>query len=272
MKYIALILIASILLFPLYWMFTGSLQPIMGIIAMPPRFIPLVANFENYKILILNHPIVRWICNTLIIWAATVVLSVAITAMAGFAFSIYDFRFKKVIYWIFIASLMIPRQVMIIPLFVLSRGIGIVNTRLGAILPLLFWPFGILIFKTYCDGISKDIIDSGRIDGAGELRIIKDIIIPISKPAMGVLVLFKSLEVLGDFIWQMLVLQKESIQTLLIGIIFATERRGSDSVINLNPIGIQLAAGVILFIPLLIIFIFTSKYFVKDIKLGGIKE
>lgn len=272
MRYIILLCISAILLFPLYWMFIGSLQPIMGILAMPPRFIPAKIELTNYQILLTHNPVLVWIGNSLIVLIAAVGLSILITAMAGYALSIYNFPGKRILFWAFVSSLMIPRQVMIIPLFVLVRFLRIAGTRAGAIAPLLFWPFGILIFKTFCDTIPKEMIDSGRIDGASELRIIFSIAMPICKPIIGALILFQSMFALSDYVWQMLMLQKPEIQTLLIGLITAVMRRGGDSEMNLNPIGMQLAAGVILFLPLLIIFCFTSKYFVKDIKIGGIKE
>ena len=272
MRYVILLCITIILLFPLYWMFIGSLQPIMGILAMPPRFIPKQVDFMNYATILLKNPIFLWIGNSLFILLTSVFLSICIISMAGYALSIYQFPGKTLIFWLFITSMMFPRTIMIIPLFVLMRTIGLADNRLGAVLPLLHYPFGILLFKTFCDGIPREMIDSGRIDGASELRIIFSIAIPICKPIIGALILFQSLFSLGDYLWQMLILQKPQIQTLLIGLVAAAMRRGADSDMNINPIGIQLATGVILFIPLMIIFIFTSRYFVKDIKLGGIKE
>jgi multiple sugar transport system permease protein len=253
-------------------MFIGSLQNIMGIMAMPPRFIPARVELINYQILLTHNPVLMWIWNSLFVLLMAVGLSIVITSMAGYALSVYDFPGKRLLFWAFIASLMIPRQVMIIPLFVLTRALGVAGTRWGAILPLLYWPFGILIFKTFCDSINKAMIDSGRIDGAGELRIIFSIVMPICKPIIGALILFQSIYALGDYVWQMLMLQKPEMQTLLIGLITAVMRRGGDSEMNVNPIGMQLAAGVILFLPLLVIFCFTSRYFVRDIKIGGIKE
>ncbi len=272
MRYIILLCISTILLFPLYWMAIGSLQPIMGIMAMPPRFIPAKIELTNYGFLLTHNPILMWLGNSLFILIASVGLSIVITSMAGYALSVYRFPGRMLIFWAFVSSLMIPRQVMIIPLFVLVRFLGIAGTRLGAILPILFWPFGILIFKTFCDTIPGEMIDSGRIDGAGEMRIIFSIAMPICKPIIGALILFQSMFSLSDYIWQMLMLQKPKTQTLLIGLISAVMRRGGNSEMNINPIGMQLAAGVILFLPLLIIFCFTSKYFVRDIKIGGIKE
>ena len=239
---------------------------------MPPRFIPKQISLMNYHTLLSKNPIVLWIGNSLFILVIGVSLSIGIVAMASYALSIYQFPGKTIITWLFISSLMFPRQIMIIPLFVLMRILGLAGSRMGAILPLFHWPYGILIFKTFCDAIPREMIDSGRIDGAGELRIIFSIVIPICKPIIGAFILLQSIFALGDFLWQMLILQKPQIQTLLIGLVTAVMRRGADSEMNVNPIGAQLAAGVILFIPLLIIFLFTSRYFVKDIKLGGIKE
>ena len=137
----------------------GSLQPIMGIMAMPPRLIPAKVELANYRVLLTHNPILLWLCNSLFILTASVGLSILITSMAGYALSVYRFPGRSIIFWAFVSSLMIPKAVMVIPLFVLMRLLGIAGTRMGAILPMLFWPFGILIFKTFCDTIPGEMID-----------------------------------------------------------------------------------------------------------------
>ena len=272
MKYALLIVIGIIFFFPLFWMFSGSFQNIMGIMKMPPDLIPKNLTIENYVFILTQNPALPWIFNSVLIIVFGVLLSLLITSMAGYAFSAFQFRGKKTIFWIFIASLMIPYIALFIPKYILIRYLGLSNTLAGAILPLAFWPFGIMLFYKYADSVPSDILDSARLDGCSELQIIYYVMFQICKPILGALIIFQSLAIMGDFLWQSLVLQDINKQTLIVGLINSVRNVGSDTGKRLNPIGHSLAVGVILFIPQLLIFISFSKYFVKGIAVGGVKE
>jgi len=273
MKYILLILITIILFFPMYWMFSGSFQNIIGIMKMPPDFIPKNITIENYKFILTYNPVLLWLANTILIVGTGTILSLLITAMAGYAFSVFKFTGKKILFWIFISSLMIPYIALFIPKFVLIRFLGLFNTWAGVILPLAFWPFGIMLFYKYANSVPSEILDSARLDGCTELQIIYKIMFPICKPILGALIIFQSLGFMNDFLWQNLILQDKNKQTLIVGLINSVRNVGSDNFAKrLNPIGHSLAIGVILFIPQLLIFISFSRYFIKGIAVGAIKE
>lgn len=272
-KYVLLGLVIAALLFPIYWMGIGSLQNIMGIYLMPPRLIPLTPSFENYEKLLKKTPFLMWTLNTLILTSATALLSVGVTAMAGYAFSVYRFKGRTALWWLFLASLMIPRQSLIISMYVICRRLGISGLRLGAIYPLVFAAFHILLFRAFVDRIPGEMIDSARMDGAGEMRIILKITLPLCRPIIGALLLFKCVESMGDYLWQSLVLQADSKKTLLVGLLYAVSQRGGgQSWINVNPLGMKMTAGMVLFVPLLTIFVFSSRYFISGITAGGLKE
>ncbi len=269
MKYAIAATLIIVLLFPIYWMLAGSLMPMSGLMARPV-LIPRPASLENYRLLLNDTQIGKWIVNTLVIVVVMVTSSILVSTMAGYAFATQ--RGLAWLYWIFLVSIMIPRQVLIIPLFVLIRWVRLSGTRIAAILPAIFHPVGIFIYRNYVESIPKEMLDCARIDGATERQTLTRIIVPLSRPALAVLVVMKFIEALTDFIWQFLVLQSPGKQTLVVGLMARVMMRGGNSDMNINPIGIKLAAGVILFLPLLVIFVVLQKHFISGIMTGGVKE
>jgi multiple sugar transport system permease protein len=166
---------------------------------------------------------------------------------------------------------MTSRQILFVPLFLIIKKLGLQGTRIAVILPLVFSPVSIFLFKSFVDGIPKDLIDSARIDGAKERQILTRIMVPICKPVIAVIMLSCFMNVMGDYLWQMLLLQDEGKKTLLVGLLGSVMRQGRHFS-QPNPIGLQLAAGVILFIPVFVVFCFFQKYFIKGISFGGVKE
>ena len=256
-------------MFPIYWMFAGSLMPMSGIMARPV-LLPRPVSLENYRLLLNGTPFVRWIVNTIVIAIVMVISSVTVSAMAGYGFATQ--RRLAWLYWMFLVSIMIPRQVLVIPLFVLIRWVQLSGTRFAAILPALFHPVGIFIYRNYVESIPPQMIDCARIDGASERQVLWSIIVPLSRSALALLSIMKFCEAMTDFLWQFLVLQSPGKQTLVVGLMARVMMRGGGSDMNINPIGIKLAAGVILFLPLLVIFVVLQKHFISGIMTGGVKE
>lgn len=270
MKRIGIILVTLVFVFPTYWMIQGSFQDIGGIMALPPRWIPRTVTLVNYNIILQNNPVLLWIGNSAIIATATVIGSVLMSSMAGYAFSVYRFRGREVLFWAFLAALMIPRQIMFIPLFKVTYWLQIPGTRLAVILPMLFSPFHIFLFRRYCDRLPPDFVDSARIDGAGEFAILTRVIMPLCAPMLAALSIFVCVGVLGDLLWQLLVLQESTRKTLLVGIVNATYHWSPPRAAN--PIGRILAGGVILAVPVLALYFRFQRYFVTGLQIGGVKE
>lgn len=269
MKYIIIILCSLVLMFPLYLMFIGSFQKIEGIMKMPPNFIPRNPTWDNYKSLLTGIPLIRWSVNTIIISFSTVALTVLVTFSAGYAMAMMQRKYRRFLYILFLIPIMIPGQSLLIPLYVTVRRLHIPN-MVACILPAIFSPVGVFLCMNYIDCIPRDIIGAARIDGARDSRIILSIVVPLSKPILACIAIFSFLGILGAYVWQYLLLRKEAQQTLLIGII-KTVMISVEPFMMLNPIGLQLAAGAILFMPLFIVFISFQKYFQGGLTLGGIK-
>ena len=268
-KYLVIILCSLILIFPLYLMFIGSFQNINGIMRMPPNFIIRDATWANYQNLLTNIPLFRWSLNTLIISCSVVCMTVTIAFFAGYAMSMMQKKLRRIIFLLFLIPVMIPSQSLLIPLYVTVRRMRL-PAMVATILPATFSPVSIFLCMNYIDSISRDIIDAARIDGAGDLKIIFAIVVPLSKPILACIGILSFLGILGAYVWQYLLLRADNQKTLLIGITQAVFR-SADVYRMVNPIGRQLAAGVILFVPMFIVFISFQRYFQSGLTLGGIK-
>ena len=268
-KKLFLITFFILLLFPIYMMFIGSLSDIYGVMKMPPQLWPINPILDNY-LKMLQWPLLLWICNSLVVVIFSTLLSVLVSCSAGYVFAFYNFRFKNILWPLFLIGIMIPRISLIIPTFVIIRKLGLSGSLLAAILPIVFSPFGLYLARNYFESVPKSLLESARIDGAIESIILIKIIMPISKPIVTSLSLFASIGALQDFIWQMLVLQKDSVKTLLIGTISEVSRRGGGD-LNINPLGRSFAVSIILMLPLIIVFLIANKYFLNSLE-GAIKE
>ena len=267
---IILIITMVLLLLPVYLMIIGGFQDVRGVMRMPPKLYPTNPTLENYRILS-GYPLARWILNSIIVVLATAIISVLVSASAGFVFSAYEFRLKKPLWMLYLIGIMIPRITLYIPHYIIIKYLGISGTLLAVILPVCFNPIGLYLARNYFNTVPKSLIESARIDGATELQILKHIIIPISKPIITALALFSAIGSLGDYVWQSLVLQAPERQTLLVGLMRTITNFAQTPEGRINPLGRSMAIGTILFIPLLIIFLTANKYFTTALG-GAVKE
>ncbi len=267
---IILVIIFILLFIPIYFMLIGSFQDIYGVSAMPPRIIPKNIIIDNYEY-ILKYNFGIWSINTIIVTVSTILLSILIATTSGYVFSVYNFRFKNILWSLLLIQMMIPRISMLIPLFVIIKDLKLSGSLIATILPNSISPMEMYLARNYFESIPKSIIESARIDGANEWQILKMIIIPVSKPIISVIALFSGVFALQDYIWQMLVLVDESKQTLLVGIMKLVMRRGSDANLRVNPVGRSFAAGILLLFPLVVLFLIGNKYFIEGLQ-GAVKE
>lgn len=269
MKIFFLILAAIVSLFPLYWMGVTAFQQQALIIRTPPAFYPVSPTLDNFRDLLSGGPWKIWTINTIFVTGMSTIISVSVSACAGYAFSVTRTRMLSALFWILMASMMITRYALFIPVFVVLNRLGLKN-QMAVIMSSVFSPYGIYVFKVFCDSIPRSYIESARLDGASEVRIVARIMAPLCAPAIGALIVAKGVESLQDYVWQSLILQAPEKMTLLVGLI----RSANDSIWRLNyndNYGMQAAAGVMLFIPLFVVFSVASRYFIKGIGEGGEK-
>lgn len=264
-----LVLLAVAALFPIYWMAIGSVQSLGNIVRVPPRFIPQDITLDNFRDLIGFKALGRPIANTLFIVVVKATLGVTVTIMAGFALACYDFPGKKVVIWILIVNVMISLNSLIIPMFVIMHRLRLLNTSWAVILPLLFTPFNVLVSRRFISEVPSAMFDHARLEGAGEAGILFRIVAPICKPFIGFVLLQTSLGVVIDFLWPSLVLYREKAHTLIVSIMWSLETLTTG--FGSNDMGLSMAGGMILFVPVFIIFCFFQRYFVSGLATGSLK-
>ena len=263
---VLVIILCLVAILPMWFMAMGSLQNIQQLFFMPPRLIPLHPILDNY-LWYLKRPILRWATNSAIVVAATVTMQLCTAMMCGYAFAMYDFKGKRFFWLMLLVGVSIPAITTVIPRFIILRQMMLTGTLWAVILPSVFAPPQLYLTRRFFESVPTSILDSARIDGAGEMRILFRIVGPLCKPIIATLGLFSAVGVLGDFMWQLLQLQKENVMTLLIGII----RESIAAPGRPNPIGREMAGGFILLVPLLVIFAVASKHFTHALS-GAVKE
>lgn len=253
-------------IFPIYWLFIGSFKFSTDIIKIPPDWVPNPWTLANYKSVFASQPALNWIANSVIISFGTAIGIVLVSASAGFALSKMQFRGKKVLFSFVIASLLIPMEIYILPLYKLIVSIGWKGTLLGYIVPNLALPFGVYLMKNFFDTIPDEIIEAARIDGCGTTRFFFQFGLPLAKPGIGALVIMSVIRIWNNYLWQLLNSTNDpKSYTLPVGITKLFENQ-----VEIDY-GLKFAAAVLTALPLLIVFFAFQKYFTKGISAGAVK-
>lgn len=255
---------AVLSLFPLYWLVTSSFKNSADVVKMPPDWFPKTFNFSNYVDVFNNQPAFTWAYNSLFVALVSTVALIIVSSLAAYAFSKLKFKGKNIIFIIFISSLMIPKEVMIVPLFRIIQDFNMVNTLNGMIWPNVATAFGVFLLKGFFDTIPDSLREAAKMDGASEFKIFYKIMLPLVKPGIGALFILNFVQVWNDYLWQLVVGQDESSKTLMVGIATLMQ--------DLNPnFAYKMAGATVAAIPMLLIFIFFQKYFTKGITIGADK-
>lgn len=262
---VVVIFFAILNLFPLYWLFSSSFKNSADVLKMPPDWIPKNITFSNYVEVFKNQPALRWVFNSIFVSFVSTILVIIVSALAAYAFSKLKFKGKNIIYILFISSLMVPKEVMIVPLFRITQNFNMVNKLSGMIWPNVATAFGVFMLKGFFDTIPDSLREAALIDGANELEIFYKVMLPIVKPGIGALFILSFVQVWNDYLWQLVVGQDKNIKTLMVGI--------STLMQDLNPnFAYKMAGATVAAIPMLVIFIFFQQYFTRGITIGGVKE
>lgn len=261
---VIVVIFAVLSLFPLYWLVTSSFKNSSDVVKMPPDWFPKTFTFDNYLDVFNNQPAFLWTYNSLMVALISTFALIIVSSMAAYAFSKLEFKGKNIIFIIFISSLMIPKEVMIVPLFRIIQDFGMVNTLQGMIWPNVATAFGVFLLKGFFDSIPDSLREAAKIDGASEFKIFFKIMLPLVKPGLGALFILNFVQVWNDYLWQLVVGQEESSKTLMVGIATLMQ--------DMNPnFAYKMAGATVAAVPMLLIFIFFQKYFTKGITIGSDK-
>jgi ABC-type glycerol-3-phosphate transport system permease component len=272
---VSLCFIAIFYAFPYVWMMATSFKADSELF--DQKIFPQQPSTIQYNRLFYGHVVntrgdrlkykyVLYYRNSLIVTISSLVLVLTLDALAAFAFAKYEFKGKQLLFWLMMLTMMLPVYATLIPSFYLfSRILDWVNTYKVLIIPGVVDAYGIFLLTQYMKGIPSELLDAARIDGAGPLRIFWKVIVPLSRPVLGTLAIFKFLLSWNDYLWPLVMIRQESMYTLTIGIAQMQVRQGM--VVE----GVQMAAAVIATVPVLILVFAMQRQFLRGITTGAIK-
>lgn len=253
-------------LWPFYWMLTGSVKALKVALQIPPEWFPAKPTLANYQLLFNKFPVWHWLYNSVFISVVATLLVLTTSAMAAYAFSKIRFKGSKWLFAAMIASMTIPHTVLLIPLFQMMNDLHLINTHWGVLLPIVGWPFGVFLLKQFMQTLPGELIEAAKIDGCSEWQTFLRVILPLSKPGLGVLAIFTFVNSWNDYVWQLIVLKDMKHFTLPVGVKVA--QKVSDLEINY---GVAMAGAVLATLPVLALFLYFQKYFTKGITMGALK-
>lgn len=263
-KWVLLIVGAAVMLLPFLWMVITSIKIPQEIIAYPPILIPGEVTFERYRQILIELDFIRYFFNSLYISLIVTGATLFTSSLLGYIFAKYKFKGKNVIFISILSTMMIPFPVIMIPLYLLIAKIGLVDNHLAIIIPAVFNTFGVFLMRQFMQDIPTELIESGRIDGASEFYIFYKLILPQAKPALAALAIFIFMWQWDNFLWPLIVLQSNKTFTLPLGLAFFAQQYWTDY-------GLVMAGATVSVIPVLIVFLFMQRKFIKGITMTGLK-
>ena len=262
--YAAAILLALIALVPFVWMISTSFKSRGALMSIPIEWIPEEPTLDAYFTVFERFPFLRAIGNSLLIAVCYTLLTLVSASMAAFAFTKIQFKGSGFLLGLYLATMMIPTQVTMIPLFVVMNQIGLINHYSSVILPAIFRPFAVFLLVQQMRTIPPDYMDAARIDGAGVWRIWRQVTLPLCAPALATLAVTNFMDSWNDYLWPLLMLTDKAKMTLPIAL--STLNGQYDTEYN-----VMMAGSLISMIPIILIYIFAQKYFKHGLMAGGVK-
>ncbi|MCK4724293.1 MAG: carbohydrate ABC transporter permease [Anaerolineales bacterium] len=262
--YAVLIVVAATMFVPFLWMISTSLKENQFVLSMPPEFFPAAPTLESYQQLLELLPFGRMMVNSFIVAISVTIGQIISGSMAAYVFARMEFRGRDVIFLAYLATLMIPSQVTIVPLFILMRYLGWINTYQGIISPMVFTAFGTFLLRQSFLTIPKELEEAAFIDGASHWTVFWKIIMPVSRPALATLAVFAFMQAWNAYLWPLFVINDENIMTLPVGLALLHGR-------YLTEWNLVMAGAVVTIVPMLIIYLMAQDYFVKGVVTSGLK-
>jgi multiple sugar transport system permease protein len=262
--YTLLTLAAIGALLPLYWMFTTSLKEQASYMRQPPEFIPVNPTLANFERMFANPNMFRWILNSFLVSLSVTGLNIFFASLAGYAFAKLDFPGRRWIFWAYMATMMVPFQVTMFPLFKLMADIGWVNTYFALIVPAMALPYNVFLMRQVIRSLPYEILDAGRIDGCNEFSLFWRVVLPMSTNGVAVMCIFTFVLTWNDFLWPLIILNSEQMRTLPIALATFQSTFETDY-------GLLMAGGVIMAVPMFVMFFFFQRYFLQGVTVGGVK-
>ena len=250
---------------PLFWMFSASLMPTGEATVVPPRLLPSEVTFSHYGEMFTRLNLGRSFLNSAVVAISITVISLLFNSMAGYAFARLRFGGRDRMFAWLIAALAIPVQVAMLPLFLILKWLGLVNTYWGVIIPGMASILGIFMVRQFMLSIPQDLLDAARIDGASEWRIYWSVVLPLARPILVTLAIFTFMNMWNDFMWPLIVLTDSDKYTLPVAIANLVGEHVMD-------VELMMASAVLTVTPVLVLFLALQRYYIAGLMAGGVKS
>lgn len=262
--YVLLTAVALVILFPLLYALTVSFMTQDEVAQYPPRFLPGALRFDNYRAVLERLPIPRYILNSFIVAASVMIAQLVTASLAAYAFAVREFRGRTALFMLFLATLMIPFEVTLIPNYQTISQWGWKDSYLGLIAPFVATGFGTFLLRQFFMTIPSELHDAAILDGCGSLRYLLTIVIPLSRPALGTLAVYSFLQTWNQYLWPLLVTDSRNMRTTQIGINFL---RNEES-LSYNLI---MAGVVLVLVPTIALLVVGQRQLIRGLTAGSVK-
>ena len=261
----ALVVIACATLLPYYWMVSSSLKTMENMFSVPLQWIPDPINWMSYVNAWRAQDFTRYFLNSSVVAIAITIGNLILCSLAGYSLTKFRYRGRGLSFLLILSTMMLPLEVTMVPLFLIVKQLDWLNSYQGLIVPFMVDGFGVFLMRQYMLSIPNDLIDSARIDGASELRIFWTIVMPLCKPALVALAVFTFREAWDMYIWPLIIITKDSLRTLPLGISLFMSSYGTswDQLMAIAVLGT---------LPMILLFFFLQRAFIQGIAATGLKE
>jgi multiple sugar transport system permease protein len=263
--YPLLLVVIFIALLPFYWMIASSFKTPANIFAYPLQWIPNPVNWQSYPTAWESQDFTRYFLNSTFVAVAITAGNLLFASLAGYSLAKFRYKGRNLLFLLILSTMMLPLEVTMVPLFLLIKQLDWQNSYQGLIVPFLVEGFGVFLMRQYLLGIPKDLIEAARIDGASELRIYAQVVMPLCKPALAALGVFTFREAWDMYIWPLIIISKDSLRPLPLGISLFMGENGT----NWDQLMAVAAIGTL---PMILLFFFLQRSFIQGIAITGLKE
>ncbi len=253
-----------ITLFPFVWMISTSFKSPGEIFTQTPTFIPTQPTLDNFRNLLKTANLGGSFMNSLIFALGMTFLSVMCNALAAYGFAKLSFPGREKIFALLLLTMMVPGQVTMMPVFLLLKAMGLLNTFTGLIIPGIASVFGIFMLRQFMQAIPEEILEAARIDGCSEFRIFFSIMMPLCRPILATLAIFSFIGAWNEFFWPLVIMLREDMQTLPVALANLNGQFNTDW-------GLLMAGSVLVVVPVIVVFLLAQKHYIKGIAAGGVK-
>lgn len=259
----ALVVVGILFLFPFVWMIANSLKPSLEVLSSGSSLVGSRVEWGNYLTVWTSFPFARILANTLFVACAGALLTVVVSTLSAYAYARLRFKFRDQLFGLFVGTLVLPQEMLVIPLYIMAQRAGVVNTYTALILPFAFGAFGAFLLRQFILTLPRDYEEAAQIDGAGQLRMLWHVIMPLLRAPLSMLATFSFIQYWNNFLWPLIVINDRAMATLPLGLQMFSGERGTDW-------GPLMAATALSVIPSLVVVIAVQNHLKDGLNLGGL--